>query len=120
MRSFSWTLIGFAYLLTASASPAAFAQDAFTITLRNDTTDNLLVTVYDQSAAPPQLVVSRRPLYGNASISVIVGEDESGRGHLYWSAMSLDSDMRMCGHNDSPNLSDGDTVKIYADSDCAD
>jgi hypothetical protein len=119
MRWFSRTLIGFSYFLTASASPAAFAQDAFMITLRNDTTDNLLVTVYDQSAASPQLVISRRPLYGNASISVLVGEDASGRGHLYWSAMSLDSDMRMCGHDDKPNLNDGDTVKVYADSDCA-
>jgi hypothetical protein len=119
MRSFNKAAIAFAYFLFASASVAAFAQDAFTITVRNDTTDNLLVTVYDASAAPPQQVLSRRPLYGNASIAVIVGEDSSGRGHLYWSAMSLDSDMRMCGHNDNPNLQDGDTVKVYADSDCA-
>jgi hypothetical protein len=119
MRSFTRTLIGFVFFLAASASPAAFAQDAFSITLRNDTTDNLLVTVYDQSTAPPQLVISRRPLYGNASIDILVGEDNSGKGHLYWTAMSLDVDMRMCGHSDNPNLSDGDTVKVYADSDCS-
>jgi hypothetical protein len=118
MRSLNRAAIEFAFCLLALASVAAFAQDAFTITLQNDTSDNLLVTVYDQSTAPPQVVVSRRPLYGNASIAVLVGEDESGRGHLYWSAMSLDSDMRMCGHNDNPNLKNGDTVKVYVDSDC--
>jgi hypothetical protein len=118
MRSLNRAAIEFAFFLLASASIAAFAQDAFTITVRNDTTDNLLVTVYDQSTGPPQQVVSRRPLYGNASISVLVGEDESGRGHLSWSAMSLDSDMRMCGHNDNPNLKNGDTVQVYVDSDC--
>jgi hypothetical protein len=118
MQSFNRIAIEIAYVLVASAGLAVFAQDAFMITLRNDTTDNLLVTVYDESAAPPQQVLSRRPLYGNASIAVLVGEDSSGRGHVFWSAMSLDSDMRMCGHSDRPNLSDGDTVKVYADSDC--
>jgi hypothetical protein len=118
MKSFNQASIAFAYFLLALASDAAFAQDAFMITLRNDTTDNLLVTVYDQSTSQSQLVISRRPLYGNASISVLVGEDGSGKGHLYWSAMSLDSDMRMCGHHDNPNLNDGDTVNVYADGDC--
>jgi hypothetical protein len=118
MRSFNRIAIELAFILLASASVTSIAQDAFMITLRNDTTDNLLVTVYDQSTSPPQQVLSRRPLYGNASIAVLVGEDNSGRGHLYWSAMSLDIDMRMCGHNDNPNLNDGDTVKVYADSDC--
>jgi|HubBroStandDraft_6_1064221.scaffolds.fasta_scaffold10756_4 hypothetical protein len=118
MRSFNRLPSALAYCLLASASVAAFAQDAFMITIRNDTSDNLLVTVYDQSTPPARVVISRRPLYGNASIAVLVGEDNSGKGHLYWSAMSLDSDMRMCGHNDNPNLNDGDTVKVYADSDC--
>jgi hypothetical protein len=118
MRSFNRAFIAFAFFLFVSASVAVFAQDAFMITVRNDTSDNLLVTVYDQSTTPPQPVISRRPLYGNASISVLVGEDASGRGHLYWSAMSLDADMRQCGHHDNPNLSDGDTVSVYADSDC--
>lgn len=118
MRSFNQALAAIASFLLVSASVAVFAQDAFMITVLNDTTDNLLVTVYDESTSPPQVVISRRPLYGNASISVLVGEDSSGRGHLYWSAISLDSDMRMCGHHDSPNLNDGDTVKVYVDSDC--
>jgi hypothetical protein len=118
MRSFNQAPIAFVYFLLASAGVAAFAQDAFMITVRNDTTDNLLVTVYDASTIPAQQVLSRRPLYGNASIAVIVGEDSSGKGHVYWSAMSLDSDMRMCGHSDNPNLRDGDTVSVYADSDC--
>jgi hypothetical protein len=118
MRSFNQASVAFAYFLFAAASVAAFAQDAFTIRILNDTSDNLLVTVYDQSTSPAQVVLSRRPIYGSASISVLVGEDSSGRGHLYWSAMSLDSDMRMCGHNDNPNLNNGDTVNVYADSDC--
>jgi hypothetical protein len=118
MRSLNRIPFIFAYVLCGLASVAALAQDAFTITISNDTSDNLLVTVYDQSTNPPNLVISRRPLYGNASIAVLVGEDGSGRGHLYWSAMSLDSDMRMCGHSDKPNLNDGDTVRVYADSDC--
>jgi hypothetical protein len=38
---------------------------------------------------------------------------------LSWTAITQDPDMRMCGHNDKPNLNDGDTVHVQADGDCA-
>jgi len=119
MRAFHRLTIALACLLFAFRSPAVLGGDGLMITINNDSSDNLLVTVYDRSTTPPQRVDSRTPIYGNASISVSITADSSGHGHLSWTAMTIDHDMRMCGHSDKANLNDGDTVNVHADSDCA-
>jgi len=118
MRAFHRLAIAVAYLLLSFRSPAVLGGDGLMITINNDSSDNLLVTVYDRSATPPQRVVSRTPIYGNASLSVSITIDSSGHGRLSWTAMSMDHDMRMCGHGDKANLNDGDTVNVHADGDC--
>jgi hypothetical protein len=99
--------------------PAALAGDGLMITINNDSSDNLFVTVYDRSSSPPQKVLSHRALYGNASLSVTIAADRSGHGHLSWTAMTIDRDMRMCGHSQKSHLNDGDTVNVHADGNCA-
>jgi hypothetical protein len=118
MRAFRRLTIAFAYLLFSCRSLADLGGDGLMITVKNDSSDNLLVTVYDRSTTPPQRVVSRTPIYGNASISVSITLDSAGRGHLSWTAMSIDPDMRMCGTGDEANLNDGDTVNVHAGDDC--
>jgi hypothetical protein len=119
MRAFHRVTVALAYLLFSLRSPAVLGGDGLTITVNNDSSDNLLVTVYDRSTTPPQQVVSRTPIYGNSSMSVSIGADSSGHGHLSWTAMTIDHDMRMCGQSDKADLNDGDTVNVHADSDCA-
>jgi hypothetical protein len=99
-------------------SSASGGDDVLTITINNNTSDNLLVTVYDQNTSPAQRVLSTTAIYGNASIPVSISPDGSGMGHLSWTAMTIDHDMRRCGHNDKGGLNDGDTVNVQADSDC--
>jgi hypothetical protein len=118
MRALSRLTTALAYVLSLLGSAAVFGDDGLMITINNDSSDSVLVTVYDQSTSPPQLVLSRNAINGNASISVSIAADSSGRGHLSWTAMTVDHDMRMCGHNDNPNLNDGDAVNVSADSDC--
>jgi hypothetical protein len=105
-------------MIGLSGSSARGGDDVLTITIDNNSSDNLLVTVYDQNTTPPQRVLSTTEIYGSASISVSISPDASGMGHLSWNAMTMDHDMRRCGHNDKPNLSDGDTVNVHADNDC--
>jgi hypothetical protein len=109
-----------AVLICALTSLTADAQEGggVMITIRNDTTDNLLVTIYDMGTSPRQQVLSDRPLYGNASLTVSITQDASGKGHLWWRAMSLDRDMRQCGHDETSDLNDGDTVNVSAGDDC--
>jgi hypothetical protein len=98
---------------------AALAADGLMVTINNDSTDNLFITVYDRSSSPPQRVLSHTALYGNASIAVSIAADRSGHGQLSWTAMTIDHDMRKCGHNKKSHLNDGDTVNVHADGACA-
>jgi len=97
---------------------AALGDNGMTIIINNNTTKNLLVTVYDLNANPPQKVASSATLNGFASISVMVSADDSGQGHVSWTATTVDRDMRMCGNHDNPGVNDGDTVRVFADSSC--
>jgi hypothetical protein len=118
MRAFDRIILAIACLPLSFSVPAALA-DGLMITINNDSSDNLFVTVFDRSSSPPQQVLSHTAVYGNASISVSIAADKSGRGHLSWTAMTIDRDMRKCGHNEKSNLNDGDTVTVHADGGCA-
>jgi hypothetical protein len=102
-----------ALLIVMSAS--VFGGDGPSITINNNTTDNLFVTVYDLNASPAVRVLSGQMINGFASLTVTIMADDSGQGHLRWSATT---DMGRCGRSDAPNLNDGDTVNVYTDSDC--
>ena len=69
---------------------AALAGDGVTVRILNDTPDALSVTIYDRNVRPAQAVVSSEVINGNASLSVSVTADASGRGHLSWTATTVD------------------------------
>jgi hypothetical protein len=103
-------------LLTLSTS--ALGDDGVNVTINNNTTRNLLVTVYDLNSSPPARVLSSATIYGFASLSILLVADASGEGHLSWTATTVGNDMRECGHRDRPGISDGETVNVFVDSDC--
>jgi hypothetical protein len=118
MRSFGRLIFALVCLPLSLGITAALGADGLMITIRNDTTDNLFVTVYDRGSSPPHQVLSHTELYGNASLSVSIASNRSGHGHLSWTATTVDRDMRMCGHNEKSGLNDGDTVNVHADGEC--
>jgi hypothetical protein len=101
-----------------AGTAAVLADGDLTITITNDSTSNLLVTVYDLNASPPQKVMTNQLINGFASVTVAISPDSSGLGHLSWTAMTNDPDMRQCGRRDKPQLSDGATVHVDTDGDC--
>jgi len=109
--------LSLAGLILCLASASAYA-DGLTITISNDSTSNILVTVYDLNTYPVQRLLSNQLMNGFATVSVSAAVDSTGQGHLSWTAITADPDMRQCGHNDKPNLSDGATVHVHADGDC--
>jgi hypothetical protein len=118
MRCFSFPKIISLAVVLSLGSVAAFGDDTITITINNDSSDNVYVTVYDQNTSPPRLVLSSSAVYGSASITVAISANDAGVGHLSWTARTMDQDMRMCGHNDKSNLNNGDTVNVHADGAC--
>src|ERR1700722_12263262 len=117
MRTFD-RIFALACLALSLSIPAALAADGLMITISNDGSDALFVTIYDRSSSPPQQVLSHTALYGNASMSVSIAADSSGHGHLSWTAVTIDRHMRKCGHNEKSHLNDGDTVNVHANGDC--
>jgi hypothetical protein len=118
-RTFGRIIFAFGCLALSLGIPAALAADGLMITINNDSSDSLFITVYDRSLSPPQQILSHTALYGNASISVSIGADSSGHGRMSWTAITIDHHMRKCGHNQKSHLNDGDTVNVHADGDCA-
>jgi hypothetical protein len=110
--------LAFACAVFLSGSTAVLGDGGLSITLSNDSSDNLLVTLYDQIAQPPQQLLSNRALYGNASMTVSISAGRQGHGHVSWTAVTADKDMRKCGHDENLHLNDGDTVYVHADGDC--
>ncbi len=118
MSVFNRRASALAALVLSLGSLSVFGQEGtIMLTINNNTSSPLLVTVYDVAAR--QQLLANRAIYGNASVTVSVTQDASGKGHVRWTAMNQDPDMRMCGQDDKTDLNDGDTVNVYADGDCS-
>jgi hypothetical protein len=114
--------IALSVLIAAAASTplsATRADGTLTIHIANDGPDNLQVTIYDRNLRRRQKVLSGQVIYGNASISMSISANSSGQGHVYWSAISTDRDLRKCGQHDKPHVNDGETIHVSADGPCA-
>jgi hypothetical protein len=94
------------------------ADGGLSLTLQNDSSDNLLVSVYDQNTQPPSAVLANREIYGNASLSITLTAGNGGHGHLSWTAVTVSTDARRCGHGEARHLNDGDTVNVHTVGGC--
>jgi hypothetical protein len=108
----------FVQSLFAVASAVALSGDGLKITISNDSAKDLLVTVYDMNTDPVAPVLSGQAIKGLATISISIVANGEGAGHLSWTAVTSNSDMRTCGHGDKSDLNNDDTVKVSAESDC--
>jgi len=115
MRMFHRLVLGLGALVLIQ-SPAV--AGGVTVHILNDTVDNLSVNLYDRGLGRKQPVVTGQIINGNSSISITIAANASGQGHLSWTATTVDTDMRRCGHQDVPGLNDGDTVHVHAAAAC--
>ncbi len=106
-----------AVLLLCVASLPAFGGGAMTVSLRNNTSGTLLVTVYDLNARG-QRILSSEEINSFASIDVSISADPAGYGRVKWTATNTDPDFRRCGHHTKGRLRPGEVVAVYANSDC--
>ena len=112
------SIITIAYTLLIFGSESATGGSGMTIVLDNNTTSDLLVTAYDLNTSSQQKILSSEKINSFASISVTINPDETGRGHLSWTATSATGDPRTCGKADNIRLRDSDTVHVSANSTC--
>ena len=96
----------------------ARANDTVSLTITNDNTDDILVTVYDMNTRPRGKVLDGQRISGFASVPVSVTAGAGGTAHVYWRATTLDPNMPRCGQRDKAGLENGDSVHVSAHSQC--
>lgn len=89
------------------------------VVITNDSTDDVMVTVYDTSTHPSSVLLASARINGFTKIPVALSVDETGRGNVAWTAVSVDPRSRKCGHASSTGLTDSQAVTVSADSECS-
>jgi hypothetical protein len=118
MRSFNKSTSTVALLSFLLAAGAAQGSDGILVKVTNDTSANVVVTVIDMNANPEQALVSNETIYGFASLSIRVTPDDSGYGHIRWTATSGSAGSRTCGHKERDRLSADSIVHVSANNSC--
>ncbi len=97
---------------------AAMASEKLSITITNNGTDELIVTVRDMNTTPSTKLLSRARISGFASIPIFVTADASGKAHVAWSAHTADPAIHECGRKNKGGLANFAAVHVYAKSQC--
>jgi hypothetical protein len=97
---------------------AALGGEGIQISITNDGTDDILVTVYDMTVGPNAAVLSHARINGFTSVPLSVSSDATGHANVSWTAVTSDPNGRKCGHADQLGLSDSASVTVRADSNC--
>jgi hypothetical protein len=119
MHSFHKGLIlGCLPLLLVSAA-AVGGLNGVDVVISNDSTDDVMVTVYDTSTHPTSVVLASERINGFTRIPVALSLDETGRGNVAWTAVSVDVRSRKCGHAENTGLTDSQSVNVHVDSECS-
>ncbi len=95
----------------------AFA-DGVPVSITNNGTEDIVVTVYDTTLRPHEVVMSQR-INGFSSVPLTMSPDASGRANVSWTAVTVDPNHRRCGHAEQKGLADSSTVNVSAHSACA-
>jgi hypothetical protein len=105
-------------LLLVSAA-AVGGLNGIDVVISNDSTDDVMVTVYDTSTHPSSMVLESARINGFTHIPIALSLDETGRGNVAWTAVSVDPRSRKCGHATNTGLTDSQAVNVSADSECS-
>jgi hypothetical protein len=110
------TILGLSLILLANA--AAIADDPLTIRIYNDEADDIVVSVYDMNAQPPEAVVANQRINGFAWIPISATAGAVGKGHLKWIARTVDPGFGRCGYQEMRGVPNDAMVYIFANSSC--
>ena len=118
MRTMSKAVISFGLPLMLLVTAAAVADDPVTIRIYNDDADDIVVSVYDMNARPPEAVIANQRINGFAWIPVSVTAGAVGKGHLKWIARTSDPSIHRCGYREMHGVANDALVYVSLDSSC--
>jgi hypothetical protein len=106
-------------LALALIGAIALAGDGVNFKITNDGIVDIFVTLYDMNTKPKSVVVEYQRINGFTTIPVSASADATGRANISWTAISVDSRERHCGHGMRAGLDNDAPVNVHVDSDCA-
>ena len=112
------TIVILGLSLTMLANTAAIADDPRAIRSYNDEADDIVVSVYDMHAHPPQAVIANQKINGFAWIPISVTAGAVGKGHLKWIAKTVDPGFRRCEYQEMRGVPNDALVYVSVDSSC--
>jgi hypothetical protein len=104
-------------LVLLSAFGAAEADEMLPITIVNNNTNDVIVTVRDLNTLAHTKVLIGQRINGFASVPVSVTAGADGTGHVRWTATTAGDDPK-CGARERPGLGSNASVHVYAKSAC--
>jgi hypothetical protein len=102
----------------AASSALGGGGEGVEVKVTNDGTEDLIVTVYDDTLGPHTVVLAHAHINGFTTVPVELSPNASGRATVSWTAMSTDASFRKCGHGDDVEVGDESSVTVHADSSC--
>jgi hypothetical protein len=108
--------LGLSLMLLASAETVA--DDPVMIRVYNDDTDDIVLSVYDMNAQPPEAVVANQRINGFAWIPIFVTAGAVGKGHVKWVARTVDPNFHRCGYQEMRGVANDALVYVSVNSSC--
>jgi hypothetical protein len=108
----------FGVLALALFGAIALAGDGVNFKITNDGIVDIFVTLYDMNSNPKSVVVDHQRINGFTTIPASASADATGRANISWTAISVDSRDRHCGHAAQAGLDNDASVDVHVDSDC--
>jgi hypothetical protein len=119
MRSVSSPAIkSFGFALMLLGATASSGDETFNVRVYNDSAEEIVVTLYDMNATPPQPVLVRQMIYGFAWFPASLTPGRDGKGHVKWRAETTGSSFHRCGHREKRKLTSDAIIRVFTDSRC--
>ncbi len=118
MRAKSKTAVILGLSLMLSVSVAAAGGDGLTIRIYNNDADDIVLSVYDMNAQPPEAVVANRRINGFAWMPISVTAGVMGKGHVKWIARTADPRFHRCGYQEMHGVENDVLVYVSVNSSC--
>ena len=117
-RSRGWPafIAGLAVMLLGTTT--SFGDATVDLRVYNDSADQVIVTLYDMNANPPEPVLERQIIEGFAWFPASVTPGTDGHGHVRWNAETTGTSFHRCGHRERRKLTSDAVVRVFADSSC--
>jgi hypothetical protein len=109
-------ILGLSLMLLAGA--AAVADDPVMIRIYNDDADDIVLSIYDMNAQPPEAVIANHRINGFAWIPISVTAGAVGKGHVKWIARTVDPSFQRCGYQEMHGVENDAMVYVSVNSSC--